>query len=159
MGCDIHIYTERKSADGYKRVEGVKFTEGPDPFDWRSYGMFGFLAGVRNYSDVTPIAELRGAPDDMSAETASDYEAWFGDAHSASWLAVTELTAFDYDRMMEDRRVTVRRPSGVLDGGATAEAGGGQEMTYREFLGPAFFEDLKTLSETGADRVVFWFDN
>lgn len=159
MGCDIHIYTERKSADGYERVNDAKFIEGPDPFDWRAYGMFGFLAGVRNYSEVTPIAEPRGVPVDMSAEAAGEYEVLAGYAHSASWLAVSELVAFDYDRLMEDRRVTVRRPSGVIDGGATAEPGGGQEMTYREFLGPDFFEDLKTLSEIGADRVVFWFDS
>ena len=145
MGCDIHIYTERRSAEGYERVKDARFSEGPDPFDWRAYGMFGFLAGVRNYSDITPIAEPRGVPGDMSSETAGEYEMWSGGSHSASWLAVSELVAFDYDRMVEDRRVTVRRPSGVMDGGATARPGGGQEMTYREFLGPAFFKDLKVL--------------
>lgn len=159
MGCDIYIYTERRGADGYERVEGARFSEGPDPFDWRCYGMFGFLAGVRNYSDVIPIAEPRGVPGDASSEVADEYDSLSSDAHSASWLSVSELVGFDYDRTMEDRRVTVRRASGVWDGGATAEPGRGRTMTYREFLGPLFFADLKVLSAAGADRIVFWFCN
>ncbi|MFG6661151.1 hypothetical protein [Sulfitobacter sp. 915] len=159
MGCDIHIYTERKSAEGYELVKGAKFIEGPDPFDWRSYGMFGFLAGVRNYSAVTPIADPRGLPRDVSTEVAEEYETWSRDAHSASWISVSELVAFDYGQVIEDRRVTVQMGPNHWDGGGTAEPGGGRPMTYREFLGHRFFDDLQKLSEAGADRIVFWFDN
>lgn len=60
MCCDIHSYAERKVGDRYELVNDRVFpTEygAPHsaPFDWRSYGMYGFLAGVRNYSEVTPI--------------------------------------------------------------------------------------------------------
>ena len=54
MGCDIHSYAERKTSKGYEIIDGLH------PLDWRSYGLFGFLAGVRNYSAVTPIVPRRG---------------------------------------------------------------------------------------------------
>jgi hypothetical protein len=147
MGCDIHTVAQKKTAAGW---EDLDFR----PFDWRSYGMFGFLAGVRNYSAVAPIAEKRGLPDDFDADRfdCSDY-------HSRSWLSVDELTAFDYDQKMEDRRVTRQVAEGWYDGGQTAEPGGGVTMTYREFLGESFFADLLELQDIGADRIVFAFDN
>jgi len=153
MGCDIHSHAEKKTEAGYEKISEL------EPFDWRSYGMFGFLANVRNYSDVPPISERRGVPADMSAEVAKDYEGWDTDAHSASWLSVAELAAFDYDAKMEDRRVTRQTGPNSWNGGATAEPGGGKEMTFREFLGDGFFADIKKLQDVGADRIVFWFDN
>lgn len=154
MGCDIHITPERKTGAGYEPITDVAFAEGSAPFDWCSYGMFGFLAGVRNYSAVAPLSEPRGVPEDASGSVCEDYEHWSCDAQSASWLSVAELSAFDYDKQMEDRRVMINN-----DGGCTAEPGGGTTMTFREFLGPQFFEDLSKLQECGADRVVFWFDD
>ncbi len=147
MGCDIHSQAE-------KRVEG-KWEAIPDllPFDWRSYGMYGFLANVRNYSAVPPISEPRGLPPDATGDT--DYT--YGD-HSYSWLSVEELLAFDYDQPMEDRRVT-RTVGNFTNGGVTAEPGGGSQTTFREFLGPHFFEDLEKLKAAGAERIVFGFDN
>jgi hypothetical protein len=155
MGCDIHILAERKSDAGYEAVTDIQFSEGTTaPFDWRSYGMYGFLAGVRNYSAVPPIAERRGLPSDASADVREGYEGWGSDAHSVSWLSVEELAAFDYAKPMEDRRVTIDN-----DGGRTAPPGGGSMTTYHDFLGDQFFDDLKKLQEAGVDRVVFWFDN
>lgn len=153
MGCDIHIWAERKTTAGYEAIDGVKFAEGLQPFDWRSYAMYGFLAGVRNYSAVPPIAEPRGVPADASDEVLDDFEGWDVDAHSSSWLSVEELAAFDYGAMMEDRRVMING-----NGGCTAEPGSGEMMTYREFLGDKFMADIERLRECGADRIVFWFD-
>jgi hypothetical protein len=153
MGCDIHSFAERKTENGYELIEGV------NPFDWRAYGMYGFLAGVRNYSDVPPLAQPRGFPDDASAATKAKYEEWGRDAHTPSWLSVDELSAFNYDAEMEDRRVTRQLAPNYFHGGCTAEPGGGETMTYREFLGTEFFRDLEELRADGADRIVFWFDN
>ena len=154
MGCDIHIWAERKTPNGYEVVT-ADFAEGSAPFDWRSYGMFGFLADVRNYSDVPPISEQRGMPDDASAE-AKDGSDW---CHSHSWLSVAELAAFDYDQPVEDRRVSRQIAPNMWSGGCTAEHGGGEMTTYREFLGEAFFDDLAKLVACGADRIVFGFDS
>ena len=156
MGCDIHIKAQRQGGGKWVEVRG-KFTGGrPVPFDWRSYGMFGFLADVRNYSAVPPITEQRGLPNDLETNPDDDYR--FGD-HSRSWLTVGELAAFDYDRPVEDRRVTVQTGPNSWNGGATSQPGGGEMTTYRAFLGEAFFADLAELQRIGAERIVFGFDN
>lgn len=149
MGCDIHSFAERKNENGqWEKVPELS------PFGSRSYGTFGFLADVRNYSALTPIAKRRGFPDDASREVASEYEGWGSYAHSPAWLTVAELAAFDYDAICEDRRCMRNG-----NGGSTCEPGEGRQQTYREFLGPWFFDDLKALQDAGAERVVFWFDN
>lgn len=152
MGCDIHTYAERNVGDRYDRIVNAA------PFDWRSYGMYGWLADVRNYSGVPSIAAQRGLPIDVSASVRSYYDGWGSDAHSASWVDVLELTRFDYEQPVEDRRVT-RQTAWGLDGGCTAEPGGGEMTTYLELLGEDFFRDLADLVDAQADRVVFWFDN
>lgn len=167
MGCDIHSYAERKTDGQWHHVVGVfgssKYPSN-EPFDWRDYSVFAFLAGVRNYSDVTPIMEPRGLPEDASQSVKDEHEVWYGDAHTASWLLIEELNNFDYDQTMEDRRVARRvvnpiTGGGWTDGGCTANPGEGRPMTYREFLGHGFFDDLAVLNKIGAERVVFWFDN
>ena len=148
MGCDIHVQAERKVNGKWQEVPG-------NFFDWRGYNVFAFLAGVRNYSAITPIAELRGLPDDALD---LDYGARGGD-HSYSWLSLEELLAFNYDAQTEDRRVSKVMPGGWINGGATAELGGGETMTYREYLREGFFEELEKLKAAGAERIVFGFDN
>lgn len=149
MGCDIHSRAERK-VDGQWQV-----IAGAEPFDWRSYGMFAFLANVRNYSGIKPLSEPRGLPADSPAERDDEY---LGD-HSYSWLSLDELIAFDYDAMTEDRRVTVQTGPNSWNGAHTAKPGSGEAMTYRAFLGEAFFEEIEKLKAVGAERIVFGFDS
>jgi hypothetical protein len=147
MGCDIHSIAQRKTDAGW---EDLDFS----PFESRIYGVFGFLADVRNYSAVPPLSPPRGLPDDF----VDSEERWVGD-HSFSWLSIEELLAFDYDQPVEDRRVTRQEGPNFWNGAHTAEPGGGEMTTYREFLGRGFFEDLETLKRLKADRVVFGFDS
>lgn len=145
MGCDIHLIAQARDQNG----EWVNIDFGGDreaPFEWRNYEAFGFLAGVRNYSAVTPISTPRGLPDGFSYDEAIDY---LGD-HSFSWLLVDELTAQDYDAVIEDRRIA---------NGKTCEPGQGEMTTLREHLGTQFFDDLKRLQDAGAERIVFGFDS
>jgi hypothetical protein len=154
MGCDIHSRAERRVDGKWEVIPGLA------PFDWRSYGMYGFLANVRNYSDVPPIAEARGLPKDYPKTAHSDEDNYDGlGDHSYSWLSVEELLAFNYDAKVEDRRITVQVAPNCWNGGATADPGGGAMTTYREFLGKAFFEDLEKLKAEGAERIVFGFDS
>lgn len=159
MGCDIHITAERKTDSGYEPVDNVEFSEGTAPFNWRSYGLYGFLADVRNYSECPPISSCRGLPDDISPYVENEYRAWDLDAHSPSWLSTAELIAFDYDKRFEDRRVSKQIGTNLWSGASTAERRGGGVVSYRDFLGLQFFSDLATLKECGAERIVFWFDN
>lgn len=115
MGCDIHFYVERRvdgrwvSADTW--TPNKFYTPGEDdgerPFEIahenyfykdRNYALFAVLAGVRNRTNVTPIAEPRGLPDDVSDEVRAESEAYTGDGHSHSWLTVAELDAHDWTR-------------------------------------------------------------
>jgi hypothetical protein len=149
MGCDIHTQAERRTEGRWEIIPGLH------PFDWRSYGLFGFLANVRNYAAVPPISEPRGIPDDSPGGGDDGY---LGD-HSFSWLSVDELCAFDYDQIVEDRRVTRPIAPNLHSGHCTADPGGGRMTTVREFLGERFFEDLAKLRAAGAGRIVFGFDS
>ena len=149
MGCDIHSRGERKVDGKWKLILG------PEPFGDRNYSVFAFLAGVRNYSEVPPISEPRGLPDDIDDDGDGDY---FGD-HSYSWLSLDELLKFDYDAKIEDRRVTRQIAPNLTSGAETCAAGEGKLQTWREYLGAGFFEELERIKNTGAERIVFGFDN
>lgn len=153
MGCDIHCYAERQDELGKWAFVPVH------PFGYRDYGLFGWLADVRNYSAVPPIANPRGLPFDVSSHVSEEFGRWGVDSHDLSWLTTQELLAFDYDATFEDRRYTKQISENFFDGGATCEPRLGKITTYREFLGQPFFDDLERLRESGAERIVFWFDS
>lgn len=77
----------------------------------RLYVVFAALAGVRNYAasprvdgqaqPLAPIAEPRGLPADMSAETRDLIEDDM-DGHSDTWLTLDEVLAYDWDQPITD---------------------------------------------------------
>lgn len=162
MGCDIHSHAEVKTHGRWVPVTAKLFpgwdTGTAQPFGNRSYGMFGFLANVRNYSRVPCITgEPRGLPDDYTVG-----DAYRIDYHSHSWLLLKELLEYNYDQVFEDLRVTREVSPGWFDGAVTADPGEGCATTIREFLGKYFFNHLailQTLGSPGDVRIVFWFDN
>ncbi len=149
MGTDIHVMVERPRAGQWQIVPEFQ------PFNWRNYGHFAFLADVRNYSGVPCITPCRGVPEDAS------YPEFFEGYHSCSWLLVQELLAWGYDAEVEDRRYFGTGPThGVWYGNLTAEPGRGKKMRWREFLGEAFMFDLQELREIAPDgRIIFGFDS
>jgi hypothetical protein len=149
MACDIHSFAEKREGEKFVAIPGLY------PFEsGRDYSLFGWLADVRNYSAVPPIAPCRGVPEDASVDARADSDRWGTDGHSHSWLRVEELNIFDYTALVEDRRVTRNG-----NGGCTCDPGEGKTMTWREFLGKWYFDELAALNEAGAERIVFWFDN
>ncbi len=147
MGCDIHTVTEVRTGHGWEAV----LTDAP-VFQWRTYGMFGFLADVRNYSEVPCLWAGRGWPEDCTETAAALRERWAMDGHSYTWVSLAELQGFDYDQPMEDRRC-VEVMNNCWNGGCTTESGAGTQTTYRAFLGPAFFDELERLSGLGIENV------
>lgn len=139
MGTDIHTRAvDKDSNDITDKGDWAEFYGEPNDYPWadRSYRLFGWLANMRNMSEVTPIApnrEWMDAPDWLWGEM---YE----DNHSHSWVALSELNAVDYSQIIEDQRE-------------------GKRMTLMDFLGSDFFHDLEVLNEIGADRVYFCFDS
>ncbi|OME55138.1 hypothetical protein [Paenibacillus odorifer] len=111
MGCDIHMYVEGKRtiSGESKWVSGdyysvnPYFTDGEDGeqkyriqpiYDSRNYRLFAVLAGVRNYSDIEPIAESKGIPSDCCPEIQEANEYWSGDGHSHSYFTLRELQEY-----------------------------------------------------------------
>ena len=186
MGCDIHIWVEKRDTmlplpevqelrivgqkypTPWKKVEprfpsewaDGGFTDGP--FDWRQYGMYTFLAGVRNYGQVIPISRPRGLPEDVSEGAREILDMWDGDGHSYSWLLLGELLDFNYNTPVENLRHRKQTGPNSWTGAAVAEPGQGVMTTYREELGEGFFRDLAILASIGPPddvRIVFFFDN
>ncbi len=117
MGCDIHLYAE-------KRVDGKWVTADewePDEYDdegftlcvpyekriydSRNYYLFSILADVRNGcgfagSDTgdqfIPIATPRGLPEDVTPKVKKESGGWGGDGHSYSFFTVAELLGYDW---------------------------------------------------------------
>lgn len=110
MGCDIHMCMERNrtinSEKSWRNVDyfqhnGYSDYYDDEPvlnlvpvYDGRNYNLFALLAGVRNRSNVKPIDQPRGIPDDISNITKKEYEQWIGDAHSTSYFTVKEIMDF-----------------------------------------------------------------
>lgn len=154
MSTSIHCHAERRCDEDKLKWE---YMDELSPFSSiQSYFIFGWLAGVRNYSAVPPIAKIRGLPADVSKNVEDKYRDNV-DAYCASWLSIKELLDFDYDAVVEDRRVTIQVAPNHWDGGGTCEPGKGEIGTYRQFFDPQFFEDLNVLQKAGAERIVFWF--
>lgn len=188
MGCDIHSFAEVKRKNKWEKVTDEIFPDYGDkktdePFSWRSYSMFAFLAGVRNYDHCTPLSEPKGLPKDseflntpLESQEMRSYwteepvkiETNFDDInndwnyHSKSHLTLKELTDFDYETKFWNRRVTKQTAPNCFNGASLAEEGEGETVSYRENLGQGFFDVIETLKELGKPedvRIVFWFDN
>lgn len=180
MGCDIHTYVEVKEGGRWVGNDEEVF-EVPDIARWdyrkdyyptkhsvhpdlgRNYSLFGWLAGVRNYSAVVPLSAPRGVPDDLSGTVSDEAFRWEGDGHTHSYFTAAELLAVDYEQTVEDRRHTVQEASGIFNGGATCAPGKGVKEKLGDFIGRDFITVVKKMATLHHDpkcvRLVFWFDN
>jgi hypothetical protein len=115
MGCDIHLYVEKRNTEGkWESVdtwekeeddEVLRVPYGKSFYDCRNYDLFAILADVRNgrgFAGVklgdgfNPIADPRGLPDDVSENVKALSDSWDCDGHSHSHFTVAELIAFDW---------------------------------------------------------------
>ena len=163
MGCDIHTFVERRNPETglWERLSGGLFTDWSvertdEPFD-RHYGLFAFLADIRQPGYVPTIHPRRGLPNDVSQEVKTEFgfiypedcphqgQRWCPCQYSDSglfghsWATGAELLAFDYDVMLP-------------------EAG----ETLREYLGDYIerFQEIAALATHPEDvRVIFAFDS
>lgn len=107
MGCDIHMYIEKKidgkwiPAQGFMHVYSDDRTlDVPyaDRFTDRDYLLFGFLAGVRDCTNQHFVP--KGFPKDASKEVSGVYNGYGSDAHTPSYLTLKELQSVDWDNEM-----------------------------------------------------------
>ncbi|KKM74917.1 hypothetical protein LCGC14_1395480 [marine sediment metagenome] len=108
MGCDIHLYIEKKKKGKWVMAQGVVADEDgnlnvpyPDlKYTGRNYELFGFLAGVRNPENQ--YFETKGFPKNASKEVKNIFKSWGRDAHTPSYLTLAELKEVDWkDRMIK----------------------------------------------------------
>lgn len=101
---DIDMYNRRLEKDNenehyVKMLEEAKKGCYADwVYDGRNYALFAMLAGVRNRCDFVQISDTKGVPSNMSDTVKNEYEEWYGDAHSASWLTLRELKEFNWNQ-------------------------------------------------------------
>ena len=98
MGCDIHLFREKRVGDTWQCLDpfveveendGHKYIEVDDTYIPRNYDLFGFLADVR--IEVPEGFQSRSLPKDVSHEVKQESYRWDHDGHSHSYLLLSEL--------------------------------------------------------------------
>ena len=192
MGCDIHgmlevaDYSWEFARDGNKQYGWHSLGEF-EPCG-RNYQVFGVIGNVRNYADIPFIAEQRlcNLPEDSYDMMSVQFEAWIkdweGDAHSASYVTLAEMKAYNTGVTFQCNRLITSRGD---DGKITSTCGdtNGEHMSkvgevriFEEFDGGTerwlriidSMEKRKAMIEAEWDgyeladdevRWVFFFDN
>lgn len=150
MGCDIHIYIETKKDDKWNAQYEFDMN--------RSYGTFGFMANVRNYSCVPSLTTPNYDIQDMS-ELVKEF---IDGRHSQAVLTLKQMLDFNYENTFEDRRCMRNN-----NGASICEPGDGEIVKFRDFLSPDYFSllDQMIYIQKKLDlnienvRIIFAFDN
>lgn len=88
--CDIHVMVEVLPTDEGASWLALSAGRNYVPPD---YTLFAYLAGVRAYDNIQPIAKPRGIPDDLSADTQREWDDWKDYATVPTWLTPKEWVA------------------------------------------------------------------
>lgn len=135
MGCDIHLYREKKiggkwvTADEWEKPEwSDEDDERHVPYEKaaynnRNYQLFGALSsGVRAEPEFA--FQERGVPFNMSPEVESAFNRWDADGHSHSYLYLHELRDFaEYLDTATIRIEGMKDAAGLAELQATIDAG------------------------------------
>lgn len=117
MGCDIHLYREKKVNGKWQTAEswsdrygeGVLDVNWEDRYTGRNYNLFGLLSkGVRRDHDLA--VEQRGVPEDACPEYKALVDNWNVDGHSHSWMTLTELK--ELQQRLKENKTTI---TGMMD--------------------------------------------
>lgn len=113
MGCDIHLYKEKKVNGQWVTADSPWVDEYQDGdidvpysarYSGRDYDLFGFLcSGVRRDHEFS--FKERGLPSDVCDEVNLVFERWGVDGHSHSYIYLSELkSAWN---SLKEKKVTV----------------------------------------------------
>jgi hypothetical protein len=108
MGCDIHLFSEKKkSVNGEDKWVNADYWSinpyfGEDDseaelelvsiYSDRNYDLFNILAEVRGSGPS--ISQPRGLPNDVSSIVKKESDRWDGDGHSHSYFTLAELKEY-----------------------------------------------------------------
>ena len=153
MGCDIHMFIEKKASEKYDIWEQVALyrvnknnhkLEVAPFYDGRDYELFSLLAGVRGWHE--PFVDLRGLPNNMSSEVEKE-SAWYESfSHSHTWYDLFELKLFiqDFKNKNENEDGIFERLDGLYD----------FIIDYLDFAGEYIFN-----IKPNQYRIIMWFDS
>lgn len=85
MGCDIHLYMEKKTDNGWERVRYIH------DLYFRSYWQFAQLGMTGRAYGTEPLFELKGLPQNLSEFVQRELDEYGGDGHSPSYLTLQEM--------------------------------------------------------------------
>lgn len=166
MGCNSHTYIEYRS----KESKDYWFSLLQHQVDSRDYLLYAKMAGVRNYNEITPIAPLRGFPEDAGYTAKRDYYLRIND----------EFAAKEYEGYVSSERASKWVSQGISffppDGSnliSDPDAHSASWLTGEEFCAAvretasdniywmAIAAMVESVNKTDGFecRVVFWFDN
>lgn len=178
MGCDIHLYLERKLNNEWRSADLFDARGGHvSIYTGRNYTLFSVLADVRNDSGNAFISEAKSLPEDCNELIKKEYDAWSEDAHNASYLTLYELIAFQLKHpKMKYSGLVSKEGAEAIDAGEMpsiwCKSTNQKGFVYREWEHKD--DSLKDLIEKIQDqvdrlyyfdkdtknvRIVFWFDN
>jgi hypothetical protein len=152
VGCDIHLYSETKTKNGWEINEKCYWSYWNDFSDeyhlecdyddhiysGSNYALFGLLAGVRSQHELE--FEPMGFPRDASIQMNRLYKQWDGDAHTPSYLTSKELL----DKIKE------LKENGLYDP---------DDDKYLVESLQKILDGLGMIDKEGEKRIVFWFDS
>lgn len=157
MGCDIHVYRERKvhgkwETDTLVENDNDEYSSYESGLGYvsRNYLLFGLLSNVRSLGNfpITPPAEDRGFPSDATEINQACSDQMDGDGHSHGWLNLEEL----HKLHEEYKQAVVLYEPGKYD--FTYAAGCLEEFIDQIHKGD-YFQDVHP--EDG--RILFFYDN
>lgn len=93
LDVDTPVVYRWESFDDWYFEEGT--WENFEIWSGRNYGLFAFLADVRNDGGIEPLDEPRGISKDASDSYLWACSAWSGISHSHSWFLLEELLKVD----------------------------------------------------------------
>jgi len=192
MGTYIKLYAEKKVDGVWMHAQDNDLvSDGEDrtiPNEKQLYGIqdyefFAILAGVRNFHGVTPLAQPRGLPSDLSEFIKAESEIFPEDSFCYSHFTFRELQEFDWEGTTYLNRSHVSpdvarhyHETGVMpDSYSCTRAGIPPEenecpkgrvllertATYAEEAEYFLKNTMKKLEQFGSPddvRIVFWFD-
>lgn len=164
MGTSVSTLTEVNIANSDWSIDPFS------PFQVQNYGVFAFLANVRNNFMLAPVSYHPGLPDghesieqiiNMLGDKGfvSRYPYGILEGYFQVHVYLSDLVKFNYDQQFEDRRNYACWPPDFKD---SVEPGDGVITTYRELLGEKYFDDLnslKNISRQGDVRIILAFES
>jgi len=164
MGCDIHLFTERK-------INGSWVNLNSDLGVDRCYTLFAILADVRNYDNNIPINQAKGIPADASKQYLDAVEDKGSYGHSHSYLTLQEILDYLPDAKVKYSGMISKDQAEKLDAGelptSWSQSTNAPDYVYREWFDNngnliSLVENMKLLQCNVGDmdiRIVFFFDN